>query len=600
MNQTEGAHGSPRVVLQSPQRDGVSWISLESPSEVLVATTLEEVRPTLSRAVEASEHGSIVAGFVSYEAAPAFDPSMRVHPESKFPFIWFGIFEQAEALARLPLTPDPISTTSWNPTLTAEDYGKAVATIRRLIERGDTYQVNFTHRLKGDFQGDTWHFFKSFCRGQRSDCCAYVDTGDLVLCSASPELFFHLEDTRIRCKPMKGTASRGRTLEEDRGQARWLRTSPKNRAENVMIVDMVRNDLGRIAEPETVRVARLWDLEKYPSLYQLTSTVEARTEAAVDEIFAALFPCASITGAPKIRAMEIIRDLESSPREAYTGAIGVIGPGRRARFNVAIRTIQIDSTTQQAVYGTGGGIVWDSVAADEWRECRTKALVLKPPPPEFDLLETMLWEPVAGVFLLGRHLDRLAASATYFDYPFDPQLAVRELQRHTQGLPHQPHRLRLRLDRRGGFEIESALVEAEQRPWRLALADKPVDHNDPFLFHKTTFRQTYREHRERWPTHTDVLLWNEDREITESTLANVVMRIGRRLLTPRLASGLLAGTFRAELLDRREIEEATIRLEDLGTADEILLINSVRKWIPAILDSDPFSPLGETPSPPSA
>ena len=168
------------MVLQTPQGDGVTWIRLESPSEVLIAKRLEEVRPTLSRAVEAAERGSIVAGFVSYEAAPAFDPSMRVHAESKFPFLWFGVFERAEALARLPQTPVPISATSWNPTLTAEDYENAVATIRRLIARGDTYQVNFTHRLKGDFQGDTWHFFRSFCRGQRSDCCAYVDTGDLV------------------------------------------------------------------------------------------------------------------------------------------------------------------------------------------------------------------------------------------------------------------------------------------------------------------------------------------------------------------------------------------------------------------------------------
>ena len=569
-------------------------MNLESPTGILVASKIGEVRSILRQAVAAADRGSVVAGFVTYEAAPAFDPVMQVRQESCPPLVWFGVFDRAEILDRLPAPLKHPEPTIWKPSWTATEYEKSIRSIHQHIARGDTYQVNLTLRLEAELQGDPWHLFRSLCHGQRSDCCAYVDTGDLVLCSASPELFFSLENDRIRCRPMKGTAARGRTLEEDLEQAQWLRDSAKNRAENVMIVDMVRNDLGRIADPATVRVVRLWDLEKYPSVYQLTSTIEAQTESSVEEIFTALFPCASITGAPKIRAMEIIRYLETEPRGVYTGAIGFIGPGRRARFNVAIRTVQIDPRARRATYGTGGGIVWDSVAAEEWQECRTKALVLKSPPPEFQLLETLRWDPDEGFFLLDRHLARLQASAEYFDYPFDLQTAAQQLAEYAECLSRQPLRARLLLDSRGELQIETDPLNHEPGPWRLALAIEPIDTTDPFLFHKTTHRQAYRHHQDRFPHHQDVLLWNERREITESTLANVVVRFAERLLTPPLESGLLAGTFRAELLERGEIVPAVIHLEDLRSADEILLINSVREWIPTQFDVDAVAAAAET------
>ena len=568
------------MVLQAPSAKGIVWIELQSPQEILVASAIDEVRPTLRRAVEAADRGLLVGGFVGYEAAPAFDPAMRVHISGSYPLAWFGIFDRGTILDRLPPQLDSHIPPSWQPSLTGTEYEKSIREIRRHIGRGDTYQVNFTWRLTTNFQGDHWNLFRSLCRGQRSECCAYVDTGELVLCSASPELFFHLDKGEIRCKPMKGTASRGRTQKEDLAQAEWLRDSSKNQAENVMIVDMVRNDLGRIAVPDTVRVSRLWELEKYPSLYQLTSTVEARTEATVDEIFAALFPCASITGAPKIRAMEIIRDLEAGPRGAYTGAIGLLGPGPRARFNVAIRTVEIDTKIERATYGTGGGIVWDSDFAEEWRECRTKSLVLRPAPPDFELLETLRWDPEDGFLLLDRHLDRLADSASYFGYPLDRRRAEAALIECARELPRRPHRIRLLANRLGRLQIQTTALQEIVRTWQLALATEPIDSSDPWLFHKTTHRQTYREHRDRFPDSDDVLLWNENREITESTLANVVVRFGKHLLTPPIESGLLAGTYRAELLDRHEITEATIRLQDLQSADQILLVNSVRRWIP--------------------
>lgn len=600
MSPIDGGTQAPRLVLQAPGVDGTDWVALESPTEIIVASTLDEVRPTLARAVEAAEGGLIVGGFVSYEAAPAFDPAMLTHETDSAPLAWFGVFDSAGPIDRLATPQYPQFPSSWRPSLSEAEYKEAIQEIHRRIARGDTYQVNFTLRLDTDFQGDHWDLFRSMCRGQRAECCAYVDTGDLVLCSASPELFFQLEEGVIRCRPMKGTAPRGRTLDEDVERARWLSESAKNQAENVMIVDMVRHDLGRIAVPGTVEVSRLWELEKFPSLYQLTSTVEARTRARVNEIFEALFPCASITGAPKIRAMEIIRGLEKRPRGAYTGAIGILGPGRRAHFNVAIRTVQIDSTSRRATYGTGGGIVWDSVAAEEWEECRTKALVLRAPAPEFQLLETLRWDPERGFLLLDRHLNRLEQSAVYFDFTFEAQRAEVALIDYTLQLPNLPHRIRLLVDPAGRFQIEASVLREESRPWELAIATRPVDRRDPFLFHKTTHRRIYTEHRERFPAYDDVLLWNEQRELTESTLANVVVRFGRRLLTPPISCGLLAGTYRAELLDRREIVETPIALDELDSADEILLINSVRRWIRVRLARRSGDPSAETRSAGSA
>ena len=468
--------------------------------------------------------------------------------------------------------------------MTADDYERAIAAIHRYIAQGDTYQVSFTLRLSSNLDADPWDLFESLCRGQRSRCSAFVDTGQWAVCSASPELFFRLEEDHVWSRPMKGTSPRGRTQGEDEQRARWLQTSAKNRAENVMIVDMVRNDLGRIATPDSVRVRELWNLEKYPSLFQMTSTVEARTQAPLAEIFAALFPCASVTGAPKVRAMEIIRELEPEPRGVYTGAIGLIGPGRRARFNVGIRTVAVNKDTGGAEYGTGGGIVWDSVAQDEWQECRTKSLVLQPPPPDFQLLETMLWTPEQAILLRSRHLQRLSQSAKYFDRPCDLGVVKETLKWATSSLPPQPHRLRLLLDETGKVRVESTELDPLARRWRVAIAAEPVASGDPFLFHKTTHREVYEHHRKQFPDHDDVLLWNENGEITESTTANVVVLQGQELATPRLECGLLAGTLRSELLASGKIVTKTVTFEDLTAADEIYLINSVRQWIDVDLD----------------
>jgi para-aminobenzoate synthetase/4-amino-4-deoxychorismate lyase len=378
---------------------------------------------------------------------------------------------------------------------------------------------------------------------------------------------------------MKGTRPRGRWQEEDAALRERLLASAKDRAENVMIVDMVRNDLGRIARNGTVRVERLFEVERYPTVWQMTSTVTARTDASLAAIMEALFPCASITGAPKRRTMEIITRLEGGPRGAYTGAIGFIAPGRRAQFNVAIRTLVVDRASGNAEYGTGSGIVWDSAAEEEYRECLVKAEVLARRPQGFRLLETLLWEPGGGFFLLEEHLERLRRSADYFGFRVDPAAVREALEAFAVRFPGGARRVRLTVDREGESRLEAeALAQAPRQPLRMGIAPAPVDSSSVFLYHKTTRRKVYEEAREACPGCDDVLLWNERGEATESTIANLVVRLDGELVTPPLASGLLPGVMRGWLLARGVIRERPLRLADLARCRRIYLVNSVRRW----------------------
>ena len=589
----------PRVVLQVPGKSGIQWAEFVSPLDVLEARTLAEVVPLLDRLDIECAAGRFVAGFVSYEAAPAFDEALLVHQGDGPPLAWFGIFDDIRHRSQPGrISDDSIDPIAWEPSVAKTDYCAAVDRIRQHIAAGDTYQVNLTFPLEADCTGvEPWSLFADLCSQQRSTCCAFVETTEWALCSASPELFFKLDGDYIESRPMKGTAGRGRTIEEDQRQAEWLQNSSKNRAENVMIVDMVRNDLGRIATPESVKVSRLWELEKYPSIFQLTSTVEARTNAPLSDIFKALFPCASITGAPKIRASEIISELETHTRGVYTGSIGYAGPNRQARFNVAIRTVQIDKRHGRARFGTGGGIVWESSAEDEWLECRTKALILRTTEPDFELFETLLWKPHDGYRLLQRHLERLQQSALYFDFALDLEDVQKELDRCASCFEQTDYRVRLTTDISGAFRVEANPFDSDDRIWRVALARVPIDVSNRFLFHKTTNRQLYGEIRSGLERYDDVLLWNTDGQVTESTIANLVVRFGDSLHTPPVEAGLLPGTMRAELLQTGRIVEREIRLEQLAQADEVFLINSVRGWIRVSLDDLDVAP--ENPSPAS-
>jgi para-aminobenzoate synthetase/4-amino-4-deoxychorismate lyase len=564
-------------------RDAVAdcWLLFERPQEIIQTFRPEEVADKL-RAVEAAVDGRGLhaAGLLAYEAAPGFDPALAVRPDGTFPLLWFGLYETPRAVELpCPAEPPAPAAAPWVSAFTPDEYAQAFDDVKRHIQEGDTYQVNLTYRLRRAFSEDPWPVFCRMVAAQGPTYGAFASIRDWTVCSASPELFFRLDGSDLESRPMKGTAPRGLTLAQDREQAAALQASEKDRAENLMIVDMVRNDVGRVAKPGSVTVPQLFALEKYPTVWQLTSTVRAETQAPVSEIFRALFPPASITGTPKASAMRLIAELETTPRRVYTGAIGFLAPGRRAQFNVAIRTLLVDRARHQAEYGVGGGLVWDSECSLEQAECRAKARVLDTFIPPFSLLETLLWTPAEGCTLLEKHLARLAESAEYFDVPLDLAAVRRRLLDLSCGLPALPHKVRLLVARDGAATLEAEPLpapSADAAPRPVALARCPVDRSDPFLYHKTTHRRIYAEALASRPGFEDVLLFNADNEITESARANVVAEIDGALCTPPVSCGLLAGTFRAQLLETGAVQERVITLEELLRSPRVYLVNSVR------------------------
>ena len=568
------------VVIQA--RD--HWLHFSKPVRVIAAETAEDVLPALRRVVAGVEtEGLHAAGFIAYEAAPGFDRALIVRGPAPLPLLWFGLYRAPEVWEHLPAG-GVYTLDEWRPSQQIDGYRQAIDQIKQAIARGDTYQVNYTIALHSTWRGDPWSLFVDLAGSQRGGYAAYLDLGTHAICSASPELFLDIDGDRVRSKPMKGTAPRGRTLDEDRQQIAVLRASAKDQAENIMIVDMIRNDLGRVARFGSVRVPSLLDVERYPTLLQMTSTVEARSDATLDAILAALFPCASITGAPKVRTMQLIAGLEGGPRGVYTGAIGYLSPGRRAQLNVAIRTVVVDRAAGQATYGVGSGIVWDSDADAEYEECRLKAQVLARRFPEFELLETMRWTAQAGVARLERHLARLAGSAEYFGFALDLAAVRARLNSLDVATLPDPARLRLLVDRQGQWRLElyPLVLPAAPEPVRLGLARQAVDAGDVFLYHKTTHRAVYEQARAGRLEYDDVLLWNQRGELTETTTANVVLSLGDRLVTPPVASGLLAGALRAELLDRGVVQEQVLGVDDLARCQAIYLVNSLRGWREAV------------------
>jgi para-aminobenzoate synthetase/4-amino-4-deoxychorismate lyase len=567
------------AVLYSPEHS--AWVRYERPQAIFTARTHHET-PLLFSCLESEveKNGLHAVGFLAYESGRAFDPAMPEPPRDSFPLAWFGLFEAPAVVLLSPAVSFP--DLDWVSEIDACAHGRALTRIREYLARGETYQVNFTHRLRASFGTDPWNFFCGLVSRQPSPHAAFIDIPDFAVCSASPEMFFEREGEDIWSRPMKGTAPRGRWREEDEALAQALAVSEKERAENVMIVDMVRNDLGRVCLPGSVHVPELFRSERYPTLWQLTSLVRGRTTESTARVMAALFPAASITGAPKVRTMHIIQELEVSPRRIYTGCIGVMSPGRRARFSVAIRTVLVDKSQGVAEYGVGGGIVWDSKPDAEFRETRIKARVLAAPEPEFLLLETMRWKRGEGIFLLEEHLRRLGQSAEYFGFTLDSQALRDGLEREVSAAVGEEGVLRLTVDRSGTWSVTHRPLP-EPSPCRVALALTAVDARYPFLFHKTTRREVYERARAQVFGVDDALLWNEDGEVTESTIANLVVELDGERITPPLSSGLLPGTMRARLLQDGRIREGVVRREDLPRCKALWLVNSVRGWRECVL-----------------
>lgn len=572
---------SPTAVFESfnPLRNSWSCV-LESPLQVHTAWTLNEVVPLLQEADRAASYGLWAALLLSYEAAPAFDSAMEVHPSEGFPLGWLAVFRKPSSRAcefRLETVPNP----RWNPSIAQGSYVAGIGTIRSAIARGDCYQVNYTFPMECQFQGDAWAWYRSLGAAQGAGYSASIDLGRYRVLSFSPELFFEREGNVLRTRPMKGTAPRGRWASEDEEQQNRLEQSVKNRAENLMIVDLLRNDLGRVSVPGTVRVPRLFDVERYATLFQMTSTIESvcRPGTGLVDLFGALFPCGSVTGAPKISAMKMIRSLESSPRGVYTGSIGLVRPGGDCTFSVAIRTLTLDTETRRAVFGVGGGITYDSTPEDEYGECLAKARFLTDPLGSFQLIETLRLEE--GIYFLpSRHIARLVESAAFFEFALEESVVCAALEAIRVEHPQGVWKVRLLVSSRGEIHSEaSPLTGSKDQVWRVALATVPLDSANPFLCHKTTHRSFYEQPVQQRADCDDLIFWNERGEVTESSIANVVVELDGERWTPARSSGLLAGTFREELLALGEIRERIISKEELKRAERLFLINSVRRWM---------------------
>lgn len=561
------------------------WLYFRNPLAVFSTENHSEI-PALIREINnrVCSEKLYTAGYISYDASAAFDKALPTSQEKGKPLLSFSLYKTPQIIKDLPL--DGIITDTedikWNPCISRDEYNKGFSAVKNYIQSGHSYQVNYTYRLNANFSADPWDLFCKMQKAQNASYGAYLDYGDTVIASASPELFFSLEGNKIRTKPMKGTAPRGMTAEEDKKIADELYNSEKNRAENMMIVDMIRNDLGRIARSGTVWVPKLFELEKYPTLWQLTTEVLAETDVDIPEILENMFPCASITGAPKYRTMEIIKELESTPRGLYTGSIGYWGPNRDAQFNVAIRTAVISRNEGIARYGTGGGIVWDSSQDGEYEETLTKTAVLKQKTPEFSLLETMRWSNNGGYYLLERHLTRLEKSADYFDYSFNRAKVLSELNNLAKELETGNKRIRLLLTKTGEIKIETFSLDiTESNKLRtITLAPRPIPERDPFLYHKTTMRDIYNSFLKDETDCEDVLLWNKKGEITESCIANFVAVIEGKHFTPPISCALLGGTLRKDMIENGILREKIIKIDELKDAQEIYLINSLRGKIP--------------------
>lgn len=558
-------------------------LAFAAPRRVVSAAALGEVRPALAAVDAAAAAGRWAAGYVAYEAAPALDPALRARPPGPGPLVWFGIYD---APADGPPAPAGDATLGpLAPDVDPRGYAASVARIREAIARGDVYQVNHTFRLRGPFTGDPLALYRRLRAAQGGGLGALVHLGDRAVVSASPELFLERRGDLVRARPMKGTARRGRWAEEDDAAAAALAASAKDRAENVMIADLVRNDLGRVARTGSVRVASLLDVERWRTVLQLTSTVEARLRAGttLEALFAAAFPCGSITGAPKSTATRVIAAEERSPRGAYCGAIGWVAPGGDAAFSVAIRTVELDLARGEAIAGIGGGITWDSTAAGELDEALAKAAFLSERVEPFELVETLRLE--RGAYpLLARHLARLAASARHLGRRVDPAAVDVALAREAAAAGGAAARVRLLVAADGSARAERApLPPPAPEPLPIAVATSRVSRRDPRLFHKTTRREPYDRARAERPDAFDVLLVNEEDELTELTIGNLVLELDGERVTPARDCGLLAGVFRETLLASGEVRERPVRRAELARARRIWLVNAVRGWVPVRL-----------------
>lgn len=549
----------------------------------VIAVHVSEVVDVLNQVEMAAADGLYAAGFVSYEAASALNDELSSTPPMEgLPLAWFAIFRERHLVAAGEGLSPSFADVALEPGKCLAEYAEDVESIRSFIAAGDCYQINHTFPLRGTYEGNPRELYQRVGAAQQAPFCAYLETGRFTILSASPELFFSLQNGVITTRPMKGTARRGRWVVEDLALAERLRNSPKEQAENLMIVDLLRNDLGVVAETGSVKVEALFEVEPYPTVHQMTSTISAQLPGNIGltGIFQALFPCGSVTGAPKRRSMEIIAGLEKAPRGIYCGAIGCVAPGGQALFSVAIRTMALDTDTNSLTMGVGSAVTWDSDAESEYFECLSKGAFINRQAHDFHLIETFRLEN--GLYaLLERHMARLGASVKYFGFICDPQKIRQTLTDHVSQAP-KLCKVRLFLAADGSFEVSSEPLMESSAALRVAVSDIKIDSSDCLRYHKTTRRELLDAARSSLPDCDEVLLLNEHGQLTEGSYHTLVLKLNGRYVTPPLVSGLLPGVLRGELLEIGKIAERHLYPDDLDRAEELWLINSVRGWRPAI------------------
>ncbi len=569
----------------------------ESPIDIICVTDPDQIELGFVQIEKAISNGKHVAGWISYEAGLCFEKKLQPLLPSTLdvPLIFMGVFEQRKVLDsrdaehhwRREAEKQGYQLSNLKLSQSREEYRKAFDKIQAYLSAGDIYQVNFTQKATFDFEGSPAALFAALRNAQAVEFAAFIESEDFHVLSLSPELFVRMHGEDLTAKPMKGTGRRGRFEAEDKSCAAALYESEKDRAENLMIVDLLRNDLSKLAKKGSVEVSKLYEVEKYRTLFTMTSTVRACAGDGLSptKLVRTIFPCGSVTGAPKIRAQEIISELEHSQRGIYTGAIGYFAPTGDLCLSVPIRTLTIDKENKGEL-GIGGGIVADSKAEREYDECLLKAEFLTKNYPRFDLIESLGWSSEAGIDDLEAHLNRLEKSADYFSFDFDRSDILKQIRIHESYLTaskNERYKIRVLLAKTGAVSITSELVperQADQLP-RIAVSKAQIDSSDPMYFHKSTSRDLYdtelRRCRQEYGCF-EVIFTNERGEITEGSFTNIILKKNDEYLTPARSCGLLAGIYRDKLLHNSEfsVKEDILSIRDLQDADQIFLCNSVR------------------------
>ena len=558
--------------------------------DILTFNRSDDLEDFFKRAQSYLDKGYWLCGYFSYELGYFLEPALYpLREKNNLPLIWLGVCKKPISLdyqkkySSHQFSPADLTYEIKNikPNITYNEYSECISKIKHYLEEGLTYQVNFTFKLKFDFIGNILDFYLNLRRAQPTPYAALIDADDQQIISLSPELFFKVENNKIVTRPMKGTIERGLTTVQDNEFKKIIAGSEKTKAENVMIVDLLRNDLGRIAK--AVWVPKLFEIEKYRTLHQMTSTIEAKLKdkLTLKDIFSSLFPCGSVTGAPKIKTMEIIKTLEKEPRGIYTGAIGYISPDKKMCFNVAIRTIHLKQG--QGELGVGGGIVYDSLEAEEYKEAILKAKFFIEGFSNVSLIETILWQD-GQYFLLDLHLMRLKNSCEYFSIPLD----IRKLEKKIRKLSFAEKgklKLRLLVDMAGQVSTQISPLDEITQPVKVKISSETIDSKDAFLYHKTTRRDLYDKEKAKAEKEGffEVVFLNERGELTEGSISNIFIEKNGQLYTPALDCGLLPGVLRGDLINKGQAREKILYLKDIWEADKVYIGNSLRGLLEAKL-----------------